>query len=111
MSVGLLPLFQINVRTVRRELILFRISLPRFIRLSVGRPVSLFTRIIQRGFPGIFFVRGFLFGARIVLTSSLVRSLLSKQSLRNETHPAWFCTNAAGSVISICASGALPDPW
>ncbi|MDA9547573.1 hypothetical protein ACM43_24635 [Bradyrhizobium sp. CCBAU 45321] len=54
-------ILQIDVRPVRRELILLRIALPRFICLLVMGGVSLLPRIIQRRLARVFVLWAYIF--------------------------------------------------
>ena len=58
MSVRFLPLLQIDIRPVGRQLILLGIAFPRLIRLLMRGPVVLLPRIVVRRLAGIFFIRG-----------------------------------------------------
>src|SRR4051812_36526476 len=90
MTVGLLPLFQIDTRTVRRELVLFRISLPGLIRLSVGRPSQSAFAGRPALFPGDLLREGAFSWCSYVSNPSPARSFLAKQPL-NESQADGAC--------------------
>lgn len=52
-GIGFLPLFEVDVRPVRRYLILLRIALPWLIRLLMRGAIGLLPRIIERRFTGV----------------------------------------------------------
>lgn len=56
-GIGFLPLFEVDVRPVRRYLILLRIALPWLIRLLMRGPIGLLPRIIERRFTGAIWQR------------------------------------------------------
>jgi hypothetical protein len=52
-GIGFLPLFEVDVRPVRRYLILLRIAFPWLIRLLMRGAIGLLPRIIERRFTGV----------------------------------------------------------